>query len=59
MKLYKNRKTFLIARSYAKKMNKKSAEDVSADSGEVPSRFELENKGFADLRLTTWLHSTN
>ena len=22
---------------------------------EVPSRFELENKGFADLRLTTWL----
>ena len=23
--------------------------------GEVPSRFELENKGFADLRLTTWL----
>ena len=28
------------------------------DSGfhsEVPSRFELENKGFADLRLTTWL----
>ena len=22
---------------------------------EAPSRFELENKGFADLRLTTWL----
>ena len=22
---------------------------------EVPSRFELENKGFADLRLTAWL----
>ena len=22
---------------------------------EVPSRFELENKGFADLRLTSWL----
>ena len=21
----------------------------------MPSRFELENKGFADLRLTTWL----
>ena len=27
---------------------------------EVPSRFELENKGFADLRLTTWLwHQQN
>ena len=25
------------------------------DDGEVPSRFELENKGFADLRLTAWL----
>ena len=23
--------------------------------GEAPSRLELENKGFADLRLTTWL----
>ena len=26
---------------------------------EVPSRFELENKGFADLRLTTWLWHRN
>ena len=26
----------------------------------MPSRFELENKGFADLRLTTWLwHQQN
>ena len=35
---------------------KKPAEIVSAGFHlEVPSRFELENKGFADLRLTTWL----
>ncbi len=26
---------------------------------EVPSRFELENKGFADLRLTSWLWHHN
>ena len=26
---------------------------------EAPSRFELENKGFADLRLTTWLWRRN
>ena len=35
---------------------KKPAEIVSAGFHlEVPSRVELENKGFADLRLTTWL----
>ena len=28
---------------------------IKAVAEEVPSRFELENKGFADLRLTTWL----
>ena len=40
---------------------KKPAEIVSAGFHlEVPSRFELENKGFADLRLTTWLwHQQN
>ena len=29
--------------------------DSAGSLVEVPSRFELENKGFADLRLTTWL----
>ena len=28
---------------------------LGSGTEEVPSRFELENKGFADLRLTTWL----
>ena len=38
---------------------KKNENPADVDSAgflrEVPSRFELENKGFADLRLTTWL----
>ena len=34
---------------------KQKYRSVCSGISEVPSRFELEKKGFADLRLTAWL----
>jgi hypothetical protein len=45
-------------RSYPSRDFKSLASACSATTAkilEAPSRFELENKGFADLCLTTWL----
>ena len=42
---------FLVNCQIRKKRSRLKLQDLE----EVPSRFELENKGFADLRLTTWL----
>lgn len=47
---------FLFASRYVSARQKKTFRRCERFFlGEAPSRLELENKGFADLRLTTWL----
>ena len=46
---------FILHLSISCKIKKKAAEESAAFLMEATPRFELGNKGFADLCLTTWL----